>query len=82
MKQVRDVEALRAAIQARDLTQREVARLAECSKGMVCWILDGKPVSDLLAVRLARSLRRPVGELFASIDASREQSKTKQRAGV
>lgn len=65
MKRARDPDALRAAVADRKLTQRELAQLAGCSKGTVGFLLNGqRAVNPVLALRLARVLRRPVGDLF------------------
>jgi transcriptional regulator with XRE-family HTH domain len=74
MKRARDPDELRAAMAARTLTQREVALLVDCSVGTVGFVLAGKSVNDDLARRFARTLRRPVGELFVVVESSVEQS--------
>lgn len=80
MKQARDTAALRAAVEKRDLTHRELARLVECTYGTIGFALNGAPLSDKLALRLARVLRRRVGDLFEPVATSSEREPAKQRA--
>lgn len=81
MKRARDPDAVRAAVAERKLTQRELARLAGCSKGTIGFVLNGqRAVNDHLALRLARVLRRPVGELFEPVVSNPRQIIGEQEA--
>jgi transcriptional regulator with XRE-family HTH domain len=73
MKRARDPGQVLRAIEARDLTRREVARLAGCSVGTVENMLAGRPLNPTLARRVARSLRRGVDELFTDAASNNEQ---------
>jgi DNA-binding XRE family transcriptional regulator len=80
MRQARDPVALRAAVERRDLTHRELARLVECTHTTILFVLNGAPVNDKLARRLARVLRCRVADLFAVVGTSSELDQRKQRA--
>lgn len=82
MKRARDPGHLRAVVEQRDLTQRELARLVECTYGLVGFILSGQPTTDARARRLARVLRRPLDALFEDAPSSVEQSIAQQKAGA
>lgn len=73
MKQARNPAALLAAVEARDLTTRELALLTDCPETTIRLILAGTPTTPTRARRLARVLRRRVGELFAAAASNREQ---------
>lgn len=70
MKRARNPDQLREVFAARDLTYRELARIADCSHAMVPLVLAGRPLGDDLARRIARVLRRPVGDLFVDAASS------------
>lgn len=81
MKRARDPDQFRKAMKARGLTVREVGLLAGCSDGMVRFVMAGeKSTSPERARRLARVLRRPVGELFVDAVSSDEQRPDLQKA--
>lgn len=80
MKRARDSHVLRAALADRDLTHRELARLAECSYGQIGFVLDGSSTNAVIARRIARALRRPVDVLFVDASSSSEQANDEQRA--
>lgn len=77
----RDPDEIRAAMTARGkLSQRELGRLAYTTYGMIGKILAGGATSRDLAKRIARSLNRPVDDLFAPVTSNDEQSTDKQPA--
>lgn len=80
MKRARDPAAVRAAIAERRLTQRELARLAGCSQGLIGFLLKGeRSVNSRLARRIARVLQRSVDELFADVETTaKPQSDNRQ----
>lgn len=80
MKQARDPSALRAAVATRDLTHRELARLAETTHGMIGFVLAGARCDDAIARRIARALRRNVSELFVTSESNSEQRPVPERA--
>ncbi len=73
MKRARDPDLFRQAIEARKLTHREVAKLADCSLSTVGFVLAGRATSNGNAARLARVVRRPVNSLFVVAVSSDEQ---------
>ncbi len=74
MKRARDTSVVRAAMQERGLSHREVARLAGCSKSTIAFVADGERcVNDQLAQALARVLRRPVDHLFVPAPSTDER---------
>lgn len=80
MKRARDPDTLRRAVEDRDLTHRELAKLADCSYGTVGFVLSGRPLRPELARRFARILRRPVDALFADVVSTDEQHNGQQGA--
>lgn len=74
MKQARTIEGLRAAIDERQLSYRQLARLADCSHHIPGRLLEGKAIRDgAAAVRIARVLQRPLDELFVAAVSSDRQ---------
>lgn len=80
MKRARDPALIRAAMEERDLTYREMGLLAQCSDGTVGFVLAGKALNPDLARRFARVLRRGVGDLFVDVESSGEQSMNQLKA--
>lgn len=80
LMRARDPDDIRALMRARDLTHRELAKLADCPLGTTSVIVAGKPTSRDVAKRVARTLRRPVDVLFVDVVSSTEQSSDKQPA--
>jgi transcriptional regulator with XRE-family HTH domain len=78
----RDPDEIRAAMKARGgLTHRELAVLADCTKGALDFILAGqRNASRDLAKRIARVLRRPVDALFVPATSSSKQPDGEQEA--
>lgn len=74
MRKARDPNQLRRLLDDRDLTHRELAKLVGCSHAHVRFVLDGRACNTDLAKRFARTLRRPVDELFVDATPSAEQS--------
>jgi hypothetical protein len=73
VKRARDPQVVRQALADRTLTHREVASLAGCAHSNVGFAVAGKPISDKLAARFAKILRRPVADLFEDAVSSVEQ---------
>lgn len=80
--QARDIEALRSAMRERGLSQRQLARLARCSPPTPGRLLQGRATEDTTAVRLARALGRPVGQLFEDAASSNERQGVEREAAV
>lgn len=81
MKRARDPDLIRSAMAARGgLTLRELATLAGCSGGMISFILAGRATTPELARRIARTLRRPVDELFEAASSTTEPSNVNHKA--
>lgn len=71
LRVARDPAVLREAMEARDLTWIELARMSACSKATIGLILKGQPCSTDIARLVARSLRRSLGDLFVPVSATR-----------
>jgi transcriptional regulator with XRE-family HTH domain len=80
VKKARDPDAFAAALVDRGLTHRQVATLAGCSRGWISNIRAGQAVNDETARRIARVLKRPLGELFADAESSVATSDGKRKA--
>lgn len=80
MKKVRDPDAIRRAMKARDLTFREMGLLCECSPGTIQFAIDGMAINAALARRIARVLRGRLDDLFAVAVSSSEQHNDKSGA--
>lgn len=80
MKKALDPDALLAAKIERDVSFRELGRLAECPHNLLSKLLQGKATSDDNAERLARALRRDVGDLFVDAASNVEQDAVHQKA--
>lgn len=79
MKKACDPEALSGLI---TMSHRALARAALCSKNTPGRLLAGKAVEDNAAVRIARVLGRPLGELFEDTVSSTEQDISKHGAAA
>lgn len=80
MKKARDPAQMRGAVDARTFTTRELSVLLDCSETWVRGIIAGKPVSDELARRFARLVRRTTGSLFADVVSTSEQGDAQREA--
>jgi plasmid maintenance system antidote protein VapI len=81
LMRARDPDEIRAAMKARGaLTIRELAKLADSTRGTVGFILDGRSTSRDTAIRIARVLRRGVDVLFVAAASSDKQDNDKQDA--
>lgn len=80
MRRIRSTSELRAAMKARDLSHREVALVAKISTGTLSGIVAGRPTASSIAVRIARFLRRPVDDLFASTSSTVEPTLIHEQA--
>lgn len=65
-KRVRDPNLIREAMATRDLSFRELARLAGCTDGMIRFILAGTTASPKLARAISHALRKRVDDLFVN----------------
>jgi len=77
MRQVHSPERASAARTERGLALRELASLVGCSHAHIANVLAGAPVSDALARKIARALRRPVNELFTGVMNSEENPRAR-----
>jgi hypothetical protein len=80
MRRARDPDQLRATMQTRDLTLREMGLLCDCSEGLIRKILAGNAVQPELARRIAKVLRGNVGDLFEAAPSSNKQDDDDRRA--
>lgn len=81
MKRARDPDLIREAMQQRTgVSLRELGRLAETTDGTISFILSGRTTSPEIARRIARSLKRPVSELFEDAVTSDELDSNQQDA--
>lgn len=83
MMRARDPALIKAAMQARGrLTYRELGILAGSTYGTVAFILAGRGTSRDTAKRIARTLRRPVDELFEPVSSSGKQQNEQKEAAA
>lgn len=80
MQRARDPEALRKVFEESPLSYRALARAAQCSRNTPGRLLAGKPTNDITARLLAKSLGRPLGELFVDAVSNGEPLCDKQKA--
>jgi hypothetical protein len=73
LMRARDPDEVRTAMQARDLTFRELAKLADTTVGTTRFVVIGKATSRDVAIRIARTLRRRVDDLFVPAASSSKQ---------
>lgn len=81
MRKARDTSVVRVAMRERGLSHRQLARLAGCSKSTIGFVAGGdRAVNDQLAQALARALRRPVDELFETVQSTVERPSSESEA--
>lgn len=82
VKRARNPDDLREALAARDLSYRELAKLVHCSHSTVGFVLDGKPLGDDFARRIAKVLRRRMSDIFVDATSSDAQYNEQQKASA
>jgi plasmid maintenance system antidote protein VapI len=80
MRRARDPDQIRASMETRDLTLREMGLLCDCDEKTIRKILAGQAVRPDLARRVARVLRSNVDVLFEVAPSSNKQDDDERQA--
>lgn len=82
MLRLRSADTLRAALAERDVSHRELARLAGCSHGVPGKLLAGGRARPALARAIAKALRIELDELFEAAPTSNTEQQDEDRQAV